>query len=233
MKVALGLIHRADAVSPLHARSLRAVLVRDGATTRRIIAEIDQESSANISAGRCSIVRRFLGTPADWLWMLDSDMTFGEGILDRLCAVVDPTERPIVGGLCFGVRPRKVDGLERFNPEMGTELELFPTMYLVGNDGVEELTDYPRDTVVRVHSTGAACLMVHRSVFVDDGWDDGHPMPWFREAVMAGGAVSEDQFFCLRAGALGYPVHVDTAARTGHVKTFVADEAWFDRERQR
>lgn len=201
---------------------------RDARTTQRIIGELDRESSANISTARCEIVTDFLAHPArpDWLWMIDDDMTFADGILERLLVTGHPKARPIVGGLCFGVRPVKVDGEERFNACLATPLELFPTVYTLDETGhMLHWSGYPADSVVQVSSTGAACLLVHRTVLADERWTvDGHPQPWFRESVLHGGVVSEDHFFCLRAGKFGFPVHLDTAAKTGHVKTFVADE---------
>lgn len=204
------------------------VLMRDAGTTRRVLGELDRESTANIATARCQIVRDFLTHPArpEWLWMVDSDMTFGDGILDRLVATGHRRDRPIVGGLCFGVRPAKIDGQERFNECLATPLELFPTIYGLDDDGhMLHYSGYPRDAVIRVGSTGAACLLINRSVLADKRWTaDGHPQPWFRETVLHGEVCSEDHFFCLRAGSFGYPVHLDTAAKTGHVKTFVADE---------
>jgi hypothetical protein len=231
VKVVVGFVHRSDAIAPQFRRCLTMAVVRDAAGLRRIIGEFDEESSANISQARCRIVRRFLDHPArpDWLWMVDTDMTFPEDMLDRLLGAADVRVRPIVGGLCFGVRPVKVDGVERFNECLASPLELFPTIYTLGEDGrMQHWAGYPLDSVVQVHSTGAACLLVHRRVLADRQWTaDGHPLPWFRETVLAGEVCSEDHFFCLRAGAFGYPVHLNTAARTGHVKTFVADEAMY------
>jgi hypothetical protein len=208
--VIVGFVHRADSLSPQFRRCLTTVQIREAAipSLRRIIGELDHESSANVSTARCKIVSEFLAHPAkpEWLWMIDSDMTFPEDILDRLLAAADPRERPIVGGLCFGVRPVQVDGHERMVHHF----------------------DYPRDAVIQVNSTGAACLLVHRSVLADPRWvEGGHPLPWFRESVLHGAVCSEDHFFCLRAGSLGFPVHINTSARTGHVKTFVADEDCF------
>lgn len=79
--------------------------------------------------------------------------------------------------------------------------------------------------MMQVNATGAHCLLIHRSVLADSRWaDDKHPLPWFRVGVRNSEEVSEDQFFCIKAQSLGYPIWVDTAAKTGHVKTFIADE---------
>lgn len=231
MKVIVGFLHRADGIAPLFRKSLTMLLMADAHRRRRIVGELDQESSANIASGRCSIVRHFLEHPSepDWLWMVDSDMTFGADILDRLLLAADPVARPIVGGLCFGLRPKQP---ERFTDVYSTELEAFPTLYQPAEGGVTPWWDYPRDEVVRVFSTGAACLLMHRSVLADRRWQaDGHPLPWFREDAMGKQVVSEDQFFCFKAGGLGYPIHVDTGARTGHVKPLVVDEVFYDEHR--
>ena len=235
MKVVVGFLHRADSIAPLFRKSLTMLLVRDARTKQRIIGELDQESSANISAGRCNVVQRFLDHPdkPHWLWMVDSDMTFAPDILDRLLLAGDPRAKPIVGGLCFGVRPVKVNGVEQFNGCYGTRLEAFPTLFKPSEDGaMVHWWDYPRDTVVPVFTTGAACLLMHRDMLADKRWKaDGHPLPWFRETVVNGRVMSEDHFFCIRAGSLGYPIHVDTGAKTGHVKPVVIDEDWFDEHR--
>jgi len=233
VKVVVGFLHRADSIAPLFRRSLTMLYMRDARSRQRIIGELDQESSANISAGRCQIVRDFLAHPdkPHWLWMVDSDMTFAPDILDRLLQAADVSARPIVGGLCFGVRPVKANGVEQFNGVYGTQLEAFPTCYTFGEGGMVPMWDYPRDEVIRVGSTGAACLLMHRDMLADKRWQDGHPLPWFREDVLGDKVVSEDQRFCIRAGSLGYPVYVDTGARTGHVKPVVIDETFYDEHR--
>lgn len=232
--VGVGFVHHASAISPMFRRSLTAAMMRDAATKRRICSEYDQESSANIATARCTIVERFLAdrNAPDWLFMVDTDMTFGDDLLERLISTAKAYDAPIVGGLCFGVRPRKVDGVEVFNATLGTELELFPTIYNLDAGVMSIVFDYPDDALVQVAATGAACLLIRRDVLADERWrEDGHPQPWFRELGVNGQLVSEDQFFCLRANALGFPVHVDTGARTGHVKQFVADEDHYKRTR--
>lgn len=229
MSVIVGFCHPQGSITPQFRRSLTMVYMRDAARTRHIVGEIDKEASM-IAAGRNEIVLEFLDRPGkpDWLWMVDSDMTFGDKILERLLANADPKERPILGGLCFGVRPaRDAQGREFFNDCLASPLELFPTIYMI--EGAENRMvhwgGYPPDSVIQVASTGAACLLIHRSVLADPRWRaDGHPLPWFRDAVLHGKLCSEDHFFHMKAGSLGYPIHVDTGAKTGHVKTFVADE---------
>jgi hypothetical protein len=158
--------------------------------------------------------------------MVDTDATFAPDTLDRLLQSADPEARPVVGALAFGVRPAKdAKGHDIRNGVGACPLELFPTIYVYGEDGVGMVGDYPRDQMVQCHATGGHCILIHRNVLADPRWhDDGHPQPWFRMAHRASGEVSEDQFFCMKAGALGFPIFVDTSIKTGHVKTFIADE---------
>ena len=231
--VIIGLVHRADSTSPQKERCLRMLMAKEFSQPRlRLIGEFDRESSANVAHARCAIVSDFLAHPKkpEWLLLIDSDMTFGPDLLDELIGVGDAEERPIVGGLCFGVRPVKdADGAEHFNECGGTPLELFPTIYVLDDDRqMHHVFGYTPGDVIAAHSTGAACILINRKVLADPRWtEDGHPLPWFRESVMNGVPVSEDQFFCLRAGAFGYPLHINTRARTGHVKVFIADEDLF------
>lgn len=229
MSVAVGFCYGQTTITPQWRRSYQMVTIRDAATKRQIVGEFAHEvSGAHVPTARCKIVADFLAHPRkpEWLWIVDTDATFADDVLDRLIASADPKTRPIVGALAFGVRVVKdAKGREVFNAVGAGQIELFPTIYFVTDDGTVPAFNYPRDQVVQCHSTGAHCLLIHRSVLADPRWrEDGHPDPWFRIAVRDGAIVSEDQFFCLKAGSLGYPVHVDTAIKTGHVKTFVADE---------
>lgn len=233
-RVLVGFCYGQSTITPQWRKCYTHVTLRDAATKRRIVGELAHEASgAHVPTARTSIVREFLDHPAkpEWLWLVDTDATFADDVLERLLAVADPKERPIVGALAFGVRPFKdAAGNDLFNDVYATPLQLFPTIYVMDPDTTDMVCvyGYPQNEVVRCHATGAHCMVIHRSVLADQRWlEDGHPLPWFRMAVRNGREVSEDQFFCLRAGALGFPIHVDTSVKTGHVKTFVADEDFY------
>lgn len=235
--VAVGFCYGQKSQEPQWTYSYRMMLMRDrDAGQRRIVAEFGHESSGvHIPTARCSIVRQFLAHHAkpEWLLLVDTDATFAPDLIDQLLASAHPNHRPIVGGLAFGVAPgRDEAGNDSFNAIGGTDFQLFPTLYLLDDEGrTQRLFNYPRDQLVQVAATGCHCLLIHRSVLADERWEDGHPLPWFRTAVSDGEEVSEDVFFCWKAGSLGYPIFVDTSVKTGHVKTFVADEDEYDRRR--
>ena len=189
-------------------------------------------SGPRVAEARNKIIDLFAENyPAcDWLLMLDTDMTFSPDLLERLMAVADPTEAPIVGGLCFAG---------------GRSNEPYPTIYrLVQNEGyatVDRVHDYPRDALVKVGATGAACLLMHRAALATmqaqfGKTDTGatNPYPWFVEGAVGpkGEPWGEDIAFCLRAHALGIPVHVHTGVRLGHMKTQIIDEVMYDNHRR-
>jgi hypothetical protein len=173
----------------------------------------------NLSAPRNMVVEKFLEYgQADWLWMVDSDMTFAPDTVERLLEYADPEKAPIVGGLCFGF------------DENG---DIQPTLYgLAGDENdprslqVVRYHEWEPDSMYQVAATGAACLLIHQSVFVKmrdierpgggRGFNDAYP--WFQEMSHNGRPVSEDITFCWRAVQAGFPIYVNTSVQLGHIK---------------
>lgn len=165
---------------------------------------------------------------AEWLFWLDTDMGFQPDALELLLGAADPAERPIVGGLCFAQREDEPDGMG------GWRTQPTPTIYdwitLEDQSGYAVRWDYPMDTVTQCHATGSACALIHRSVLekmreaftsgtIRPAWYDRIPNPTTQQLL------SEDLSFCARAGALGFPVYVDTRVKTSHYKhQWVAEE---------
>lgn len=187
-------------------------------------------AGSNLSAPRNRLAKDFLEHDgANWLLMVDTDMTFPPNALDRLIERADPKERPIVGGLCFGF-----DDPDRRGHHA-------PTLYGIaedenGNARIARLdSEIPVDVMFQVAGTGAAFLLVHRSVFErfnefikspEDSPNKGafnEIFPYFQETSYFGGPVGEDLTFCIRAGFLGFPVYVDTGLHIGHIKSGALD----------
>jgi hypothetical protein len=92
---------------------------------------------------------------------------------------------------------------------------------------MERTDGWPVDEVVQVDATGAACLIVHRTVFEKIAADYQEPWIWFQETKMGGKDVGEDITFCLRARGAGFPVHVDTKIQFGHMKMVNVNPAYY------
>lgn len=220
--VVLAYVHPGQ-TSAYFTESLITTLLADFTRPRRRIVNILQEwSSANVSEARNTVTARFLDsrtpdgrTVGDWLLWIDADMQWEPRALDLLLDSADPKARPIVGGLCFGM----------------SQDRLVPTIYqfVRTDDGgitTYRVGDYPRDQVVQCAATGAAFVLIHRSVLEAvraHGFNDA--FPWFQETQLGARPVGEDITFCLRAGQLGFPVHVDTRAKIGHHKSALLTEA--------
>lgn len=205
-RIAVSYLHPAETITPHFVRSLAAV--RD--STPRLVTEFGLPAGANIVNARNAQVRWFLDhTQADWLWIIDSDMQFPPDTLERLAASADDRTQRIVGGLCFAVVT---------DPHTGQEYPA-PTLYLAGGEDATmlRLWDWP-EGLCEVDATGAACILIHRSVL--EAMRAAHPAPWhwFRELAGDGKPVSEDITFCLRARSLGYSVWVDTSVLIDHMK---------------
>lgn len=181
--------------------------------------------STGVTLARNITVKTWLDSgnyDAEWLWWVDTDMGWEADSLERLMAVADPVERPIVGGLCFGLRHSVDDGMH------GRYYTSFPTVYDIGETddrvGFTPRYAYPVNQLQQVAATGSAFLVVHRSVFekvrakYGDHWYDNIPHP------KAEWPLGEDVSFCLRASTLDIPIYVHTGIKTNHHKEFYVDE---------
>lgn len=191
---------------------------RSGRRPPRIPNIYQEWSSANVSASRNNIVRRFVErNEADWLLLVDADMRWSPLDIDLLLDVADPKERPVVGGLAFGMSGD----------------EMFPTIYHFaelepGKPTTIRVREYPQDALIKVAATGAAFLLVHRNVLQAIEAAAFNPaFPWFQETQHGDQPVGEDITFCLRVISAGFPVHVHTGARIGHHKSQVLTEELF------
>lgn len=169
--------------------------------------------TGGIVGARNMVVERFLADDrADWLFWIDTDMGFAQDTVDRLMAAADPSERPIVGALCFANRETHGDGMGGFRTKP------VPTVYYWGSNGEQSgfqaVASYPDDELLRCDATGSACVLVHRSAFEAIGGN------WYNPVANpdSGQPMGEDLSFCVRAGAARVPVHVHTGIRTTHLK---------------
>jgi hypothetical protein len=179
--------------------------------------------TGGIVEGRNELVRRFLDQgDSPWLWWVDTDMGFQPDTVDQLMEVADPVDRPIVGALCFAYKEVAPDGLGGY--QCAPRPTIFDWITEGDAQGFKGRTTYPLNTVVRCAGTGAACVLVHRAV-LEKIRDEFGPRWYDRVPDSTGGLISEDLSFCVRAGAVGVPVHVHTGVRTNHQKTAWVAEA--------
>jgi len=176
--------------------------------------------SGGIAAGRNGAVAFFLEhcDRDEWLWFVDSDMGFAPDTIEALVATADPKERPIVGGLAFCQMAASPE-LDELGVPVGGHWYA-PTIYMYNEEvGMpQSMSDYPRDSLIQCYATGAACLLIHRSVFEKMAESYPGPHSWFDRKIINGEEWSEDIVFCARANTCGFPLIVDTSIKTSHKK---------------
>lgn len=170
--------------------------------------------SGRIVSARNQLVKEFLTTQADWLFWIDTDMGFEKDSLEKLIDIADPETRPIVGGLCFG---QKVVSKDNYG---GQIRKSYPTILKLDEEENDQYVllpaiVYPINQVILCDATGAAFVLVHRSVFeAFDGED------WYEEILYKNNKhkFGEDISFCVRAKQLGFNTFVHTGVKTSHLK---------------
>ena len=157
-----------------------------------------------LDVGRDKLVTKFLTqTDADWLLMIDGDMAFEPDALARLLDRANSTKTlmdtpAIVSGLAYSST---------------LETGQYPAMYKLNDDGYPQaFTDWQKGDIVDVDASGAACLLVHRDVYL------GMPNAFDRTLRMDGHLLGEDIAFGLKARALGHRIVVDTNVEFRHIK---------------
>ena len=146
----------------------------------------------------------------DFILWLDSDMTFGPDLLERLMADMDG--RMAVSGLCFGRRPP-------FKPCVYKKLEVEQQGQMI-MPHCEVWYDYPRDQIFEVAACGFACVLMRVEMLEAMGI---YGVPFFPV-----GGLGEDLTFCWRANKIDMKFHCDSRIKIGHIMRVHIDEEFRD-----
>jgi len=160
-----------------------------------------------IATIRNNIVRDFLGTPCEWLMMIDTDQHFEPHIPYQLLDSALNTGARIMSALYFGI----LDG------------QLAPMWWNKVDGETYGTASTITDGVQRIDAFGCGMCLIHRSVFEemaphyqDDPWKwFGHDLTLFNGHMDRFG---EDLCFCDRATKLGFEIYGDSHVLIGHDK---------------
>lgn len=184
--------------------------------------------SMELAHARNTAAAAFLSSDSDWLLWWDTDIGVEPDGLEKLLAVADPENAPIVGGLCF------IEGEYSHDFHGGLRSSLAPTLYdwawiepRSGMPGAYKMitrTEWPENQVTRVGATGCGFLLTHRSVYEKIAYwlreQGAPPHIWFERIPGPDGEMcGEDVSFLLRAHQVGLPILVHTGVTTTHQKT--------------
>lgn len=205
------------------------------------------ESGANISKERNQLVSRFLDLEdGEWLLLLDSDMVFPKETILRLLASAEVTGAKIVGGLCvligalgpiptlFQFRSEDAITAVQYDYPDDAQLQVAATgaaCLMVHRDVFEAYRVKQKMDKAWLTERRQAPDPTLREMFDRDlVHEPSEEFGWFQERVRlkyiegAEGLdvnehwIGEDIDFCLRMGALGYPIFVDCSLEIGHAK---------------
>jgi hypothetical protein len=138
----------------------------------------------------------------EWIWFIDDDHSFRPDILVQLLT----RNVDIAAPLC----------LRRQQPFLPV-----PTV----DDNFMDLSLYGPDELVEVQFSGSSGMLIRRSVI------ETIDPPWFELGRDSQGRrISEDVNFCIRATEAGFKIHVDTAARLGHLVGTTVWPSWSEKE---
>jgi len=221
--------------------SLHALFMTDFCSpSPRIMRDPDQRyylrniaGTMGIASARNEIVTAMLDqTDAEYLFMVDSDMGFEPDIVERLVSSLEGGQYDVMGALAFALKRRLLNP----NPLSAELTRLCPTIYdyveLDVETGFTPRLRYERDAVQQCAGTGAAAVLIGRSVLLRIRERYGNR--WFEPMTHPTGdrgaprTFGEDLSFCVRVAAVGGRMAVDTAVKTAHAKggIFLTEEQY-------
>lgn len=174
-----------------------------------------------IADSRNDVVRKFLETEYEWLWMLDPDVQFPPDTLRKMLAAADPKDAPIIASPYWN---QYEDG-QRY------------VVWIVRTEkGMQPVARLPEgEVLVQVDGCGMGCTLIHRGVL--EALQEAHrddPWTWFGHDIVYHGDVphraGEDVTFCLRAKELGFTTYGYTGAPVEHFKPHFMEHGGTTRE---
>ena len=165
-----------------------------------------------IDDARNLLAETFLKGSTEWIFWMDSDMTFPEDTLVKLFKVAEEKKAKMVTGiyyqrkgLNYPVLWSRGEELEESGTKTGLNSPRAKTNKYVGTfvfphpDKKEPFT---------VHAAGFGCVLIHRSVF------EIMSRPWFK---FIKGECSEDFYFFVNAQELGFELWAEPTIDLGHI----------------
>jgi glycosyltransferase involved in cell wall biosynthesis len=228
--VTLAYAHNGFEVTHSFSQSLLHLMLHDASHGGHIVdgGYIPTRCGTNGLVGARNLaIKTFLEVgKGDWLLWVDTDMGFERDSVEKLLAVADPIERPIVGGLCFGQKETDEDGY--FGYRTSARVTIFNWVQTDPNNPAwfTARAWYPPNSVVPCAGTGSAFILIHKTVFERIAEEYG-PVWYDQLKGDDGELIGEDISFCVRANALQFPIHVHTGVRTTHMKHLWLSETDF------
>ncbi len=187
-------------------------MVNHSATHGIEIKHVGITERALIDDARNTLTETFLKSPTEWMFWMDSDMTFPEDTLVKLFKVAEDKNAKMVTGIYYQRKGMNYPVLW----SRGEELVESPTKTGLGTSrsatnkyvGTFVFPHPDKKEPFKVHAAGFGCVLVHRSVF------EVMPRPWFQ---FLKGTCSEDFYFFVNAAELGFELWAEPTIDLGHI----------------
>jgi hypothetical protein len=165
-----------------------------------------------IDDARNLLAETFLKGSSEWIFWMDSDMTFPEDTLVKLFKVAEEKKAKMVTGiyyqrkgLNYPVLWSRGETLEESGTQTGLNSPRAKTNKYVGTFVFPHID---KKEPFKVHAAGFGCVLVHRSIF------EIMARPWFK---FLKGECSEDFYFFVNAQELGYDLWAEPTIDLGHI----------------
>lgn len=165
-----------------------------------------------IDDARNLLAETFLKGSSEWIFWMDSDMTFPEDTLVKLFKVAEEKNAKLVTGVYYqrkGMNYPVLWSRGEDLEESGTKTGLNNPRALTNKYvGTFIFPDLNKKEPFTAHAAGFGCVLVHRSIF------EVMARPWFK---FLKGECSEDFYFFVNAHELGYDLWVEPTIDLGHI----------------
>ncbi len=200
----------AESVQPIVLQSMLSVV--SYATAKGIkIVDIGVSQREMIDCARNGFTEAFLETNVEWMFWMDSDMTFPKETLVELFRVAEEKDAKLVTGIYYQRKGKHLPVLwtRGVTTESG-DIAGLGTKKSETNKYVGSFTfPHPdKKEAFPVHAAGFGCVLVHRSVM------EKMERPWFK---FIPGVCSEDFYFFVNAKELGYTAWACPTLTLGHI----------------
>jgi hypothetical protein len=201
----------AQVVEPRTLRSMMS-LVNYSSRNGIDIRDIGVTERMLIDDARNSLTEGFLKGPSEWMFWMDSDMTFPEDTLVKLFKVAEEQKAKMVTGIYYQRKGMNYPVLWSRGEELiesGTKTGLNNPIAATNKYvGTFIFPHKDKKEPFKAHAAGFGCVLIHRSVL------EVMPRPWFK---FLKGECSEDFYFFVNAHELGFDLWVEPTIDLGHV----------------
>jgi hypothetical protein len=175
------------------------------------IVDIGVTHRQMIDDARNNLTETFLGTPTEWLFWMDSDMTFPKDTLVELFKVAEEKDAKMVTGvyyqrkgLNFPVLWSRGDELDSGRKSCDDSKRAESNKYI----GSFMFPHPDKQEPALAHAAGFGCVLVHRTVF------EMLDRPWFKFVPRT---CSEDFYFFVNAQEAGFKLWYTPKPELGHI----------------